>query len=103
MFQCQFFFFKIRDLVVLQEVIECVQEWEGALVVVVRELESELYRRTILGINGPFFCTSSINRGENKPSGARELANVTIHLSISLYIYKHSMKDGSLIAHHRGQ
>lgn len=98
MFQCQFFFFfKIRDLVVLQEVIECVQEWEGALVVVVRELESELYRRTILGINGPFFCTSSINRGENKPSGARELANVTIYLS------KHSMKDGSLIAHHRGQ
>lgn len=52
------FFFNIRDLVVLQEVTECVQEWEGALVivvvVVVRELESELYRRTILGTNGPF-------------------------------------------------
>lgn len=29
-----FLFFKIPDLVVLQEVIECVQEWEGALVVV---------------------------------------------------------------------
>lgn len=93
------FFFKIRDLVVLQEVIECVQEWEGALVVVVRELGSELYRRTILGINGPFFCTSSINRGENKPSGARELANV-----IYIYIYiSTAWKDGSLIAHHRGQ
>lgn len=101
MFQCQFFyfilFFKIRDLVVLQEVIECVQEWEGALVVVVRELGSELYRRTILGINGPVFCTSSINRGEHKRLVLESLRTLYI------YIYKHSMKDGSLIAHHRGQ